>query len=297
LAITSEHISRAQAAFLGLAIGDALGATTEFMSSSEIAGVYGVHKNICGGGWLNLKPGHVTDDTEMALAIAEAILHQGRWDLTQVADNFVAWMRGKPIDIGATVRKGIRTYMLQGTLEMPLNEWDAGNGAAMRTIPVALYSLGDAELLQRCTLEQAHLTHNHQLSDAGTLCVGQMVQAAVLGCDRFQLHEYTQALVAKHRNFKFNKYKGNASGYIVDTLQTVFHYLFTTASFEECLLGVVNQGGDADTTGAIAGMIAGAFYGMESIPQRWKKKLNRSVREEVTAAGEKLIKLSPLAHQ
>ncbi|MDY0190575.1 MAG: ADP-ribosyl-[dinitrogen reductase] hydrolase [Desulfuromonas sp.] len=297
MAITSEHISRAQAAFLGLAIGDALGATTEFMSSSEIAGVYGVHKNICGGGWLNLKPGHVTDDTEMALAIAEAILHQGRWDLTQVADNFVAWMRGKPIDIGATVRKGIRTYMLQGTLEMPLNEWDAGNGAAMRTIPVALYSLGDAELLQRCTLEQAHLTHNHQLSDAGTLCVGQMVQAAVLGCDRFQLHEYTQALVAKHRNFKFNKYKGNASGYIVDTLQTVFHYLFTTASFEECLLGVVNQGGDADTTGAIAGMIAGAFYGMESIPQRWKKKLNRSVREEVTAAGEKLIKLSPLAHQ
>jgi ADP-ribosyl-[dinitrogen reductase] hydrolase len=206
-------------------------------------------------------------------------------------------MRGKPIDIGATVRKGIRTYMLQGTLEMPPNEWDAGNGAAMRTVPVALYSLGDAELLQRCTLEQAHLTHNHQLSDAGTLCVGQMVQAAVLGCDRFQLHEYTQALVANHRNFRFNNYKGNASGYIVDTLQTVFHYLFTTASFEECLTGVVNQGGDADTTGAIAGMIAGAFYGMESIPQRWIKKLNRSVREEVTAAGEKLIKLSPLAHQ
>jgi len=297
LAISAEQISRAQAAFLGLAIGDALGATTEFMTPNEIKAQHGVHKKICGGGWLNLRSGQVTDDTEMALAIAEAILLHGQWNLSQIADNFVAWMRSKPIDIGATVRKGIRSYMLNGTIEMPRNDWDAGNGAAMRMAPVALYTLGDDDLLQRCTMEQAHLTHNHPLSDAGTLCVGRMVHAAIMGADRFQLHEQTRALVDDYRNFSFNNYKGNASGYIVDTLQTVFHYLFTTASFEECLIGVVNQGGDADTTGAIAGMIAGAFYGMDAIPGRWTKRLNRTVRDEVTAVGEKLIRLSPLASQ
>jgi ADP-ribosyl-[dinitrogen reductase] hydrolase len=295
VSLSAEHISRAQAAFLGLAIGDALGATTEFMTPNEIKSRHGVHKAICGGGWLNLKAGFVTDDTEMSLAIADAILANGAWSQKEIADNFVTWMKSKPIDIGSTVRKGIRTYMTKGILGMPRNDWDAGNGAAMRMAPVAVYTVGDEALFRRCTLEQAHLTHNHPLSDAGTLCVGEMVQAAILGADRFQLHECTRRLTDEFPNFKFHNYKGNASGYIVDTLQTVFHYLFSTATFEECLIGIVNQGGDADTTGAIAGMIAGAFYGMDAIPRQWKKKLNKQVRHEVTVAGERLIHLSPLA--
>lgn len=295
MSLTTEHIERAQAAFLGLAIGDALGATTEFMTPNEIKAKHGTHRTLCGGGWLNIKPGHVTDDTEMSMAIANAVLTQGEWSQIEIADAFVTWMKSKPIDIGSTVRKGIRTYMTKGTLGMPRNDWDAGNGAAMRMVPVAIYTLGDEELYKRCTLEQAHLTHNHPLSDAGTLCVGEMVQAAILGADRFQLHECTRRLTDDFPNFKFQNYRGNASGYIVDTLQTVFHYLFTTASFEECLVGIVNQGGDADTTGAIAGMIAGAFYGMDAIPRQWKNKLNKKVRHEVTAAGERLVRLSPLA--
>ena len=84
---------------------------------------------------------------------------------------------------------------------------------------------------------------------------------------------------------------------MVDTLQTVFHYLFSTADFEECLVGVVNQGGDADTTGAIAGMIAGAFYGLEAIPRRWLKKLKREVREQVEDQARRLVRLSPWGAQ
>jgi ADP-ribosyl-[dinitrogen reductase] hydrolase len=80
---------------------------------------------------------------------------------------------------------------------------------------------------------------------------------------------------------------------VVDTLQTVFHYLFTTGEFEECLVGVVNQGGDADTTGAIAGMIAGAFYGPDAIPGAWLKKLDSRVREEVEELAVRLVRLSP----
>jgi ADP-ribosyl-[dinitrogen reductase] hydrolase len=290
---TAEIHARATAAFLGLAIGDALGATTEFMTPGEIKAKHRVHRKMIGGGWLGVKPGHVTDDTEMSLAIARAIVQKQGWSLPQIADNFVTWMRGKPIDIGATVRKGIRNYMNNGELQMPVNEWDAGNGAAMRMTAVAIYSFGDDECLSRCTLEQARLTHNHPLSDAGCICIGRMVHAALNGADRFQLHAITRELTTSYPSFRFNHYKGYASGYVVDTLQTVFHYLFSTATFEECLIGVVNQGGDADTTGAIAGMIAGAFYGPEQLPKAWLKKLNKEVRSEIEELTPHLLELSP----
>jgi ADP-ribosyl-[dinitrogen reductase] hydrolase len=183
--------------------------------------------------------------------------------------------------------------MLKGQLETPYNEWDAGNGAAMRMAPVALFTLDDLSLMRECAISQAHLTHNHALSDAACVVVGRMVQQGVLGTDRHRLHETTRELVAEYRTFRFNDYKGNASAYVVDTLQTVFHYLFSTSSFEECLVGVVNQGGDADTTGAIAGMIAGAFYGLDAIPVRWLKKLNNEVKAEVEEQAVRLVKLSP----
>lgn len=288
-------LERARAAYLGLAIGDALGATTEFMTPAEIRATYKVHRKIIGGGWLYLKPGQVTDDTEMSLALGRALLTAGRWDRRGIAENFLAWMKSKPVDIGATCRRGIRDFMLKGQLETPNNEWDAGNGAAMRMAPVALFTLGDESSLVRCAIEQAHLTHNHALSDAACSIIGRMVQKAILGGDRFELHEMTRELVAEYRSFRFNDYHGNASSYVVDTMQTVFHYLFTTGNFEECLIGVVNQGGDADTTGAIAGMIAGAFYGLDQIPKHWLKKLKREVKEEVENQAVGLVKLSPWA--
>jgi len=297
MTLSPEIYNRAQAAFLGVALGDALGATTEFMTPAEIKGKHKVHCKITGGGWLGIKAGQVTDDTEMSLALARAILAEKQWNLRLVADNFVTWMRSKPIDIGSTVRKGIRNYMKNGTLEVPRNEWDAGNGAAMRMVPVALYTLGDEELLTTYTLQQAHLTHNHALSDAASNYIGRMTQQAILGADRFELHAITRELVDQYPNFKFNKYKGLASGYIVDTLQTVFHYLFSTASFEECLTGIVNQGGDADTTGAIGGMIAGAHYGLEGLPQKWLNKLDKNIRNEIEGAAVQLIDLSPFKQQ
>jgi ADP-ribosyl-[dinitrogen reductase] hydrolase len=291
--VVDEILQRGRAAFLGLALGDALGATTEFMTPAEIRVTYKVHRKIRGGGWLGLKPGKVTDDTEMALAIARAVLKTGEWDLSEVAEQFLFWMRGKPIDIGSTVRKGIRNYMRTGALQVAPNEWDAGNGAAMRMAPVALLTLGNDEALVRCSLEQARITHHHPLSDAACICVGRMTQAALLGADRFRLHELTRQLVESYPTFRYNNYRGQASGYVVETLQTVFHYLFTTGSFEECLVGVVNQGGDADTTGAIAGMIAGAFYGLDQLPARWLRKLDPQVRQEVDDAAVRLVRLSP----
>ena len=285
---------RAQAAFVGLAIGDALGATVEFMTASEIAAKYGTFQDIIGGGWLRLKPGQVTDDTEMALCIARAIIHNQGWSVTAVADNFAAWLKSRPVDCGDTCRKGIRAYLLHGRLEAPPNEWDAGNGAAMRLLPAALFSLPDGELLKKYVLEQAHITHNNPVSDAACLCLGQLIHMALCGAEKSRLRRHVDGLVARFPTFAFEPYRGLATGYVVDTMQTVFHWFFRGKSFEECLVGTVNQGADADTTGAICGMLAGAYYGMDAIPRRWIKKIDGKVLDDVQSSALKLVNASPL---
>lgn len=288
-----EVISRARGAFLGLAVGDALGAPAEFLTRGEIEQKFGVLKEMVGGGWLRLKPGQVTDDTEMSLCIGRALVAAGGWSLTGIADNLAAWLRSKPVDVGSTCSRGIRNYLLKGTLETPLNEWDGGNGAAMRMVPVALFTLGDRALLERCTLQQAHLTHNHPLSDAASLSLGRLLHLALTGRSLHRMRREAAELVQKHPTFSFDPYKGLATGYVVDTMQTVFHCFFRARSFERCLVETVNQGGDADTTGAIAGALAGAYFGEESIPARWLKRLDKKVVSEIAELSEQLVLLSP----
>lgn len=285
--------SRARAAFIGLAVGDALGAPVEFMTAGEIRSKYGVLREIVGGGWLRLKPGQVTDDTEMSLCVARAIVAAGGWSLRGIAEEFAGWLRTKPVDVGDTCRRGIRNFMLKGILETPFNQWDAGNGAAMRMLPAALYTLGDGDLLQRCALEQARITHNHPLSDAACITLGRIVHLALQGASKNRLLREADLLVADLPAFTFTPYRGLATGYVADTVQTVFHHFFRGRDFEECLVGTVNQGGDADTTGAICGMVAGAFYGMEGIPQRWLKKMDRKTVAEIAELSTRLIALSP----
>jgi ADP-ribosyl-[dinitrogen reductase] hydrolase len=286
--------ARARAAFLGLALGDALGATVEFMTPAEIRARHGELRDVVGGGWLRLAPGRVTDDTEMSLCIARAIDAAGAWDLRGTADRFVAWLRAGPVDVGSTVRKGIRRFMLEGTLAGPEHEGDGGNGAAMRMVPVALATLADPALLARCALEQARLTHHHPFSDAATVHVGELLHLAMLGRGKPRLRRASDALVARVPAFAFAPYRGLATGYVVDTLQTVLHAFFTTSGFEACVVRAVNQGGDADTTGAIAGALAGAYYGPEELPARWLRRLDRGVRAEIEALSARLVALSPL---
>ena len=144
-----EIITRARGAFIGLAVGDALGAPVEFMTAGRDPGEI---RHPAGHRRRRLAPaeaGRVTDDTEMALCIARAMVAAGGWSLTGIADNFAAWLKSKPVDVGDTCRRGIRNYILHGRLETPFNQWDAGNGAVMRMLPVALFSLGDDWLLMR----------------------------------------------------------------------------------------------------------------------------------------------------
>lgn len=286
---------RARAAFQGLALGDALGATVEFLLPREIQATHGVHRDLVGGGWLRLRPGAITDDTEMSLCVARALAEHGQLSRRAIAERFAAWLTGRPTDVGNTCRRGIRAFILDGTLEVPRSAGDAGNGAAMRMLPVALFTLGDDTLLRRCAVEQAHLTHHHPLSDAACLLLGRLVHAACQGEPLATLRALVDRCVAEHPAFAFTPYPGLATGYVVDTLQTVFHHLFSTTTFEETLVTTVNQGGDADTTGAIAGMIAGALHGPAALPARWVRRMDPRLLAELAALADRLVELSPLA--
>lgn len=288
--------SSAIAAYLGLAIGDALGATVEFMTPNEIAARYCTHDTIRGGGWLHLKPGQVTDDTTMSLALGNAILAHGKVDALAAAQAFDDWMRAKPVDIGNTVRRNLLQFRKTDTPEAPYSDHDAGNGAAMRVLPVALATFGQTEEAVRAACRaQAHVTHNCLLSDAACECLVFMVQDALRGADKNHLlRKHAHPLAALFTEFKFRavRQSRNPSGYVAHTLQAVFQSFFDTDDFRDCLIDVVNRGGDADTTGAIGGMLAGAVYGLEAIPTPWLKKLDTNTRQSCEDQARALIQMS-----
>lgn len=273
--------NKAVAAYLGLAVGDALGATVEFMSPKQIKSRIGVHDMITGGGWLGLQPGQVTDDTTMSLALGKSILKTGSVDAVAAAKSFSDWFADDPVDIGNTVKRGITHYRYAGTPYVPKRTCDAGNGACMRTLPVALATFGmkDEHCICMASREQAHVTHNNPLSDAATECVIQIIQAAMNGFEKPQIEEGpVEKLLNRHSEFNYlGKRREKPTGYIVETMQAVLQAFFATETFEDCLVDVVNRGGDADTTGAIAGMIAGSYYGLDEIPSHWLEQLDKEV--------------------
>jgi ADP-ribosyl-[dinitrogen reductase] hydrolase len=285
----SESIrQRALGAYLGFAVGDALGAPVEFLTAREIA-QRGGQQEMTGGGWLKLKPGQVTDDTEMCLCLGRAWRQAQGWDAHIAAQHFVDWLKYYPVDVGNTCRRGIRRYMLDGSLKGAESESDGGNGAAMRILPIALATFGNHEGFEQTAMAQAHLTHHHALSDAATLTLGHILHQLLAGFGIKECRSMAQALVLSYPQFKFNPYPGRASGYIVDTMQTVLHHFFYTDNFEDCLIATVSRGEDADTTAAIVGMLAGALYGVEAIPKRWLDKLDSTVKTEIEQQSQYLI--------
>lgn len=323
MSFSDSRWDRALGAYLGLAVGDALGATVEFMRPREIQQRYGTHRDIVGGGWLKLAPGQVTDDTTMSLVLGQALVdagaqgvqsavqHAGQMpagptpDATtplppaldavtrRIGHAFVGWWRAKPVDCGATCRRGIQRFILNGSLAGPPNDGDGGNGALMRNLPVALATLGQPQALQVLSLAQAHLTHHNPQSDTATLGLGALTQALVLGqMDHTQCQAWMDRWATAHRAFQYQPYPGRASGYVVDTVQTVLHSLHHCTGAEDAIVTAVNQGDDADTTGALVGMLAGALWGASSLPKRWVKRLQRDTVHAITEQTRQLLALA-----
>ena len=167
----------------------------------------------------------------------------------------------------------------------------------MRNLPLALALLDDDAGFTAATLEQCHLTHCHPLSDAATVALGNMTRRLLRGGGFKACRDEANRLISEHPAFRFDPYPGRASGYIVDTVQTVLHHFFHTDSFESCVTAVVNRGEDADTNGALAGMLAGAAYGVSGIPGYWLKKLDGTIRTRIEEQTAALIALAQPARK
>lgn len=284
--VRMEHKQCIAASLLGFACGDALGATTEFMTPALIKADIGIHKDITGGGWLQLKPGEVTDDTEMTLCVARSLVECRSFNLKDIADRFAVWY-DDPVDIGSTVRAGIHRYIRTGELTRPESHDQAGNGGVMRALPLILLYSYDRNCMMEAVVSQSRLTHNNHESDQGCCCYADLVAAALSGTGKNDLRK----IAAEYPLFTPAKFDGKSGGYIVETLRTVLHYFFATETFEECIISVVNNGQDADTTGALAGGLAGAYYGLAGIPPRWLDVLDSDVNKELRTLAEQLTVL------
>jgi ADP-ribosyl-[dinitrogen reductase] hydrolase len=295
---------RALGAYLGFAIGDALGATVEFMRPREIAAQYGVHRDIVGGGWLKLTRGQVTDDTTMCLALGEALLQGGSQALggllqgddclvRNIGNAYVRWFKAKPVDCGNTCRRGILRFLRDGSLQGDFNPGDGGNGALMRNLPAVLATLGNDRAFEKLSIAQARLTHHHPLSDAATVGLGRLLGSLLDGLEHSACQHWVAQWVTENPTFRFTPYRGYATAYVVDTVQTVLHYLTLHVDFEAALIATVNQGDDADTTGALVGMLAGARCGAARLPQRWLRRLQPNIVQAIKFQTSGLLALSP----
>lgn len=249
-------------AIYGFAIGDAMGATTEFMTEEQIKRKFGKVTDIIGGGWLNLKAGEVTDDTQMTMCVMNALMRTLNEDdpmgysfMMECRKEFIRWYESGPKDVGGQCSRAIN-YMKNGKhIGMYRDDKALGNGSLMRAMPCAIL---DKELLNEL---QGRMTHNNGKCTQAILNYSRLIQDYIDG------------------NLYTNKVKGllEPSGYFWNTFNNSI-YWSNQETFEDVILGAVNHGGDADTIAAIAGSLAGAKFGFDKIPKRWIYQLNSETK-------------------
>ena len=288
-----DRLERVLGGLFGVACGDALGGTLEFTREYDGVIKYGYHKEIIGGGRLNLIPGQVTDDTMMTIAVAEGVLENPQSPVSSIGKGFINWYKTNPPDIGITCRSAIEEYSKCGDWnEAAVNVHEyfdgktAGNGTLMRCIAPALY-YSDFSKMVEVTKAQSDMTHYDEEAAEACIIYNTMVYRYLKGEDKIEVfNEVTKDFSKYSEVLSWKKERLRPSGYVVDTLQCALWCFLNNSTPEEIICEAVNLYGDPDTIGAIAGGLAGVYYGYSSIPERWKEKL--LVREELMKLGKKL---------
>lgn len=249
-------------AIYGFAIGDAMGATTEFMTEEQIKITFGKVTDIIGGGWLNLKAGEVTDDTQMTMCVINALMRtlgeddpRGYLFRIECKKEFIKWYKSGPRDVGGQCSRAINYIMNENHLRMRRENNALGNGSLMRAMPCAILN---NEFLNEL---QGKMTHNNSQCTYAIQIYSRLIQDYING------NLYT----GKINNLL------EPSGYFWNTLNNSI-YWSKQETFEDAILGAVNHGGDADTIAAITGSLAGAKFGYENIPTKWIEQLNPDVK-------------------
>ncbi|MGE0023566.1 MAG: ADP-ribosylglycohydrolase family protein [Hyphomicrobium sp.] len=305
-----KRIERYRGSLLGLAVGDALGTTLEFQPPGSFEPI----DDMVGGGPFCLRPGEWTDDTSMALCLAESLIERDGFDPIDQMQRYVRWFRrghlssnGRCFDIGNTVRKALQKFEQTG--EPFCGSGDsrsAGNGSLMRLAAVPLFFAGTPrEAIDRAA-DSSRTTHAAPEAVDACRYLAALLIGAVNGASKDELLAdhfdpvpglwRERPLSPKIAAIAAGSFKRRmppeirGRGYVVDSLEAALWAFHCGESFRDGALLAVNLGDDADTTGAVYGQLAGAFYGETAIPESWRNKI--AGRDLIFSYAERLLRVA-----
>ncbi|HEX7260563.1 MAG TPA: ADP-ribosylglycohydrolase family protein [Luteolibacter sp.] len=293
---TNTHhkaLDRYLGCLVGLAAGDALGTTLEFRNPGSFEPI----DDIIGGGPFSLEPGQWTDDTSMAMCLSKSLLVKSGFDPLDQCERYLDWMKnghlssnGSCFDIGSTVSRALRDFQSsRNPFSGPAGKYDAGNGSIMRLAPVPMFYSQDPERAIHLSGESSRTTHQTITCIDACRYMGGILVALLNGENKeavlsSRFHPISGAWteadlcdeIAAIAEGSFKTKQPPAicgSGYVVQSLEAALWAFHHTTNFRDGALLAVNLGNDADTTGAIYGQFAGACYGIDGIPEEWRKKI------------------------
>lgn len=277
---------RFRGCLLGLAVGDAVGATLEFCTP----GTFEPITDMVGGGPFHLAPGEWTDDTSMALCLATSLVHKKKFDARDQMELYCRWAfegylssTGERFDIGNTVANALTEFRRTGEpFSGPESILTAGNGSIMRLAPIPMFFFKDERATDRYAAESSRTTHGaRECIDACRLFAQVLRRAlagqskgAVVGASALTFSGAPKIVeIAKCDYAEKDRDAIRGTGYVVESLEAAMWCFFRTDNFEAAVLEAANLGDDADTTAAVCGQVAGAYYGESGIPKRWLDRL------------------------
>ncbi|MFJ2236666.1 ADP-ribosylglycohydrolase family protein [Streptomyces sp. NPDC087859] len=301
----TDLTSRALGAVIGSAVGDALGAPFEFGPEGAFSARFphpGYGGEMCGGGgW---EPGEATDDTQMAVLVAESLLEHGGLELPDVFRRFRRWAAADPKDIGLQTEAVLSSgdpWDLAAALHFQTSQRAAGNGALMRAAPSAVFFAPQGrELTMDAARRLSALTHGDRAAWEGTAILHELIRTALTGAD--PLAALPAALPAVHPDHR-QRYATvlapdwhpdratEFNGAVWPCLGSAVWALRTTSSYEEAVRAAIDLGGDTDTVAAVTGGLAGAVHGVEAVPARWTEALH----VPLPGFGERVLRAPELA--
>ncbi|GAB4483591.1 MAG: ADP-ribosylglycohydrolase family protein [Anaerolineales bacterium] len=297
---------RFEGCLLGLACGDALGAAVEF----QAPGSFPPLTDMVGGGPFHLAPGQWTDDTSMALCLAESLIQRGGFDARDQMERYCRWRdegywssTGSCFDIGYTTAAALRRFQQSGNpFAGSTDPLTSGNGSLMRLAPIPMFFIEDLQKVEHYAAESSRTTHASREAVDACRLFAVMVALALRGEPKHDILFETYgrffagrelapaiAAIAQGNYRRMSESDIYASGYVVNTLQAALWSFWQAENFREAILIAANLGHDADTTAAVCGQIAGAYYGVEKIPRSWLSRLARA--EDICHLADQLYEL------
>ncbi len=297
----TQKQDRCRGALIGLAVGDAIGTTLEF----KPPGSFKPLTDMVGGGHFCLKKGYWTDDTSMALCLGYSLLECGGFDPHDQMRRYCDWLDngymssiGNCFDVGVTVSSALRRFQKTGEPYAGSKAaWTSGNGSIMRLAPVVIAYANSLQQAVQHAINSSRTTHGASLCLDSCGFMAALLVALLNGSDKDAL-QYSgyqamtpevQALqAAEWRNKEYQALKG--TGFVIECLEAALWCFWHTHSYAECVLAAANLGNDADTTAAVAGQLAGAYYGYEGINAGWRAALHRC--DEICQLADDLFRMA-----